>query len=82
MDIYRKYTFGNSPEKLPRQDTEQNFPDEDTLVALGFNPKDEELCYCELSADWNGHKAGATVILTLTITGYDFAVENTDNEAF
>ncbi|GEM_PF-3800345 len=79
MEGFSKYAFANPPEILPLRDTEADSPDDDILEALGFNPQDEQLYYKELARDWKGHKAGATVILTLTSPGYAYVVENTDS---
>jgi hypothetical protein len=81
MEGFSRYVFANPLELLPLKDTEVDSPDDDILAALGFNPQDEQLYYKELSRDWNGHKAGATVILTLKQPGSFFVVENSDNQA-
>lgn len=82
MEIYRKYTF-HRPESLPVEpNLSANYPDDEILLALGWEPEDEELGFYQLSRPWNGHKKGAAVIAGLFVEGHSFAVENTDNEAF
>lgn len=71
---YTKYIYSTQPKLLPVQRAD-GWPDDSLLRSLGFDPEDEELWIGELTADWKGHKKGATVISGLMLEGYPLAIE-------
>jgi len=70
------YTISNerSFNDLLVPEQEGRWPADNTLKRAGFNPNDPELCCSRLAADWNGHPKGATVMHTLSVTGYRFVI--------
>jgi hypothetical protein len=69
--VFRSYTYSNSPNLLPLEEAEWS---EEVVVAAGFDPDDEEISVCRLTADWKGHPAGSLVVTGLTVSGHPFAV--------
>lgn len=75
---FHQYKYDNSPLLLPLN--VESDPDVDwdtTVAAAGFNPGDEEVSICTLSATWNGHPAGSLVVTGLAVEGHRFAVAGT-----
>ena len=67
-----KYTYSNTPSLLPL--SEEPYWDKHDIEKAGFDSDDEDIMCCTLSEDWNGHKAGSTVVTGQTTEGAPFVV--------
>jgi len=72
-----RYEFGNTPELPPLTDGGWN---DDLVRAAGFDPDDDEVWCRALEKDWGGHHAGADVVGSLTLPGWEFVVFDSDEE--
>ena len=72
---WKKYTYGTCPNLVPLENTEVN--NWDVLVsAAGENPADEEMSFCRLTKQWNGHPRGSLVLTGPTVEGHPFYIKS------